>query len=278
MSYADRARSGNDLALEDAATFEHTPPAADSTPPPSSAAAPGRPAAPRPVGTPATLFDRWSLVYDLEWMQALTYRPVHDAVLEELERGPHRTILDLGCGTGLFAARLAHEFDDSHVVGCDYSRGMLAQARQRADDVTWVAGNALDLPFPAGRFDTVVSTEAFHWFPDPKAALAQIFRILAPGGRLLLALINPPSPLVSDLARSGSRWLGDPLLWPTRARMRNWLEGAGFEVVSQRRIRRLPFGRVLPPVLSAALRPPAVAGAAAREPSRERPATTVPPG
>ena len=277
MSYANRARSGRNSELEDATTFDHTPPAADSTPPPSSTAAPGGTAASHPVGTPATLFDRWALVYDLGWMQALTYRPVHDAVRDELERGPHRTILDLGCGTGLFAARLAHEFYDAQVVGCDYSRGMLAQARQRADDVTWVAGNALDLPFPAGRFDTVVSTEAFHWFPDPKVALAQIFRVLAPGGRLLLALINPPSPLVSDLARSGSRWLGDPLLWPTRARMRAWLEGAGFEVVSQRRIRRLPFGRVLPPVLSAALKPPAVAEATAREPRRERRAGTGPP-
>ena len=207
------------------------------------------------MGTSARLFDLWSGFYDNEWVQSLAYRPVHDTVLDSLRRAPRRAILDVGCGTGLFATRISDELRDSRVVGCDFSRGMLGRARRRCRRVEWVQGNALDLPFSEGAFDTVVSTEAFHWFPEPGVALSQIFRVLAPGGQLMLALINPPSALVSDLVRAGSRWIGEPVLWPTRPRLRGWLERAGFDLESQRRIRRIPFGQLLPPVLSIATRP-----------------------
>lgn len=202
----------------------------------------------------ASLFDRWSDVYDIEWVQQLAYRPVHDAVLDALHRQPRGAILDVGCGTGLFARRMRDELRGARVVGCDFSSGMLQRASQAHAGVTWVRGNAMELPFVEGSFDTIVSTEAFHWFPHPREALAQIHRALAPGGQLLLAFINPPWPVVSELARIGSRLLGDPVLWPTRSRVRGWLEQAGFQIESQRRIRRLPGGRVLPPVLTAARR------------------------
>jgi SAM-dependent methyltransferase len=110
------------------------------------------------------------------------------------------------------------------------------------------------LPFAEGCFDTVISTEAFHWFPHPRTALDQIHRTLAPGGQLLLAFVNPPSAFVSEVARFGSRLIGDPLLWPTRSRVRGWLEEVGFRIDFQHRIRRLPGGIVLPPVLTAARR------------------------
>ena len=144
---------------------------------------------------------------------------------------------------------------DTRVVGCDFSSGMLAHASRADADVEWVRGNALGLPFGEERFDTVVSTEAFHWFPHPRTALAQIHRALEPGGQLLLAFINPPSPLVSEVARIGSRLVGDPVLWPTRRRLRGWLEETGFLLESQRRVRRLPGGLLLPAVLTAARRP-----------------------
>jgi ubiquinone/menaquinone biosynthesis C-methylase UbiE len=214
--------------------------------------------APRPArdarGVSARLFDLWSEVYDVEWVQRLAYRPVHDAVLEALRQRPRRAILDLGCGTGLFTRRLCNELPTTRVVGCDFSSGMLEHANRERAGGRWVRGNALELPFAEGGFDTVVSTEAFHWFPHPRTALAQIHRTLEPGGQLLLAFINPPSPLVSEAARISSRLLGDPLLWPTPSRMRGWLAEAGFRIESQHRIRRLPAGHILPPVLTSAVR------------------------
>jgi SAM-dependent methyltransferase len=111
------------------------------------------------------------------------------------------------------------------------------------------------LPFRDGSFDAVVSTEAFHWFPDQGAALRECFRVLAPKGRLLVALVNPPAEWLSHATRLGSRLIGEPLFWPTRRRLRREAEAAGFRVEDQRMIFRLPAPLVLPCVLTIARRP-----------------------
>jgi ubiquinone/menaquinone biosynthesis C-methylase UbiE len=205
-------------------------------------------------GPARRLFDLWSLIYDQPVVQRLTYRPVHDAVLAALHRLRPRRVLDLGCGTGLLSARLAGEIADVRVVGCDYSNGMLRHAAARSHRAVWVQGDALQLPFRAASFDTVVSTEAFHWFPDQAAALAEMHRVLLPGGRVLVALINPPLEAVGTGVWLGSRLVGQPFYWPTRRRMRELLAGAGFRVESQRRVWRLPAALALPPVLTVGVR------------------------
>jgi SAM-dependent methyltransferase len=208
----------------------------------------------RSPGPDRRFFDVWSIFYDLPLVQRLTYRPEHDAVVRALRRAPPRRILDVGCGTGLLSARIHAEMPGSRVVGCDFSGGMLGRARQRTARVHWVRANALRLPFADERFDGLVSTEAFHWFPDQPAALRDFRRVLAPGGRLLLSLINPPSEALSRITRAGSVLMGEPLYWPTRTRMREQVEAAGFRVVDQRMVYRVPAGLVLPSVLTEAVR------------------------
>lgn len=204
---------------------------------------------------PARLFfDLWSLVYDQPVVQRLTYRPVHDAVLAGLRAHPPRRVLDLGCGTGLLSARLRDELRDVAVIGCDHSRGMLRQARAGAPRGLWVQGDAQRLPFQDGAFDTLVSTEAFHWFPDQVEALHEMRRVLQPGGRLWLALVNTPADAIGQAVWWMSRAAGQPFYWPTSERLRALLVDAGFRVEGQQRIWRLPAGVLLPPVLSAAVR------------------------
>src|SRR5688572_16393773 len=140
-----------------------------------------------PRGPHRLFFDLWSTVYDAPAVQRLTYRPVQDAVVRALCARPPARILDVGCGTGRLARRLAGELPASRVVGCDFSRGMLSQARAKGGPPGWVTGDAERLPFADGAFDAVVSTEAFHWFPEPATALAGFHRVLAPHGRLLVA-------------------------------------------------------------------------------------------
>jgi ubiquinone/menaquinone biosynthesis C-methylase UbiE len=140
------------------------------------------------------------------------------------------------------------------VIGCDFSGGMLERAVARSNDVSWVQGDAARLPFRDGAFDAVASTEAFHWFPNQDAALAEFFRVLRPGGRLLLALVNTPTALISSAFRLGSQLVGEPFYWPTAPQMRARVEAAGFEVKEQRRIYRIS-GFLLPPVLTYAVRP-----------------------
>jgi ubiquinone/menaquinone biosynthesis C-methylase UbiE len=207
-------------------------------------------------GAKRWFFDTWSLFYDLPIAQRLTYRPVHDAVLRALRANVPRNLLDLGCGTGLLAERIHREFPGTQVLGCDFSHGMLRQAAEhRGACAWWTQADATRLPFHDSRFDAIVSTESFHWFPDQAAALLECFRVLVPGGRLLVALVNPPIEALSDAMRLGSRIIGEPFYWPTRQRMRALVETAGFRVDAQRRLYRVPAGLLLPPVLTVAARP-----------------------
>jgi hypothetical protein len=61
--------------------------------------------------------------------------------------------------------------------------------------------------------------------------------------------------VLSGIMYVGSRLVGEPFYWPTRQHMRALVEGAGFRVVAQRRVHRLPAGRLFPPVLTVAVRP-----------------------
>ncbi len=199
-------------------------------------------------------FDRWSWTYDNPYLQAVVYRPVQDAVVAALRRQAPRRVLDVGCGTGLLTTRLAAELGVT-AVGCDYSPGMLQQAAQRSRRVPWVQANALALPVAPARVDAIVCTESFHWYPDQATALAEFARALEPGGRVYLALVNPPSPLITEWTHRWSRRVRQPLYWPTREQMRSMVTAAGLRVMYQRRVGRLPAGVVLPPVLTVAERP-----------------------
>jgi SAM-dependent methyltransferase len=195
-------------------------------------------------------------VYDVPLVQRATYRPVQDAVMEALGHGVHGRVLDIGCGTGLLACRVIDTFPRARVVGCDFSHGMLAQAAARGPSVPWVQGDACRLPFADQSFDTVVSTEAFHWFPDQRAALAELFRVLTPGGRLLVGVMTTPAAPLSAAVHLGSRLVGEPFYWPSNGEMREWVEAAGFRIERRERVYRLP-GLFLPPLLTCAVRPPA---------------------
>ena len=197
-------------------------------------------------------FDAWSRFYDEALIQRYVYRPVHDAVLEELRKERPARVLDLGCGTGLLTERLRRELGSATVTGADFSAGMLEQASRERPDINWVRASALALPFAEASFDAITSTEAFHWFPDQAAALRECHRVLAPGGRLLVALVNPDFEAIGDATRVLSRLAGQPFYWPTPGRMRSMLEAAGLTVQAQRRLSRLVSGWLLPPVLSVA--------------------------
>lgn len=207
------------------------------------------------AGPSRGLFDLWSTFYDLPLVQRLTYRPVQDVVVAALRATAPRRVLDVGCGTGLLTARLARELPGASVVGCDFSDGMLAHARAHRGPLGWVQGDAERLPFRDRSADAIVSTEAFHWFPDQRRALAEFRRVLVPGGRLLIAFVNTPNDAIRTVFRVASRVVGQPFDWPTRAEMRDLCTGAGLRVEAQRRIVRIPAGLTLPPVLTIATRP-----------------------
>lgn len=98
-------------------------------------------------------------------------------------------VLDVGCGTGVLAREAVTRVGASGAVtGVDVNEGMLAVARQKAPAVTWKTGPAEALPFPAGSFDRVVSQFALMFFAEPVRALAEMGRVLRPGGVIAVAV------------------------------------------------------------------------------------------
>jgi ubiquinone/menaquinone biosynthesis C-methylase UbiE len=151
---------------------------------------------PRPADIPRTdrlvesLFRLWSGVYDLPLFQRLFYRRVHRAVLRVLDDAPVRNayrVLDLGCGTAQLTADLAARFPGAHVVGLDLSADMLAVARRRLAGPSLLRANVYALPLADGVLDLVTSTISYHWYLEPARALAEVRRVLRPGGRFVLA-------------------------------------------------------------------------------------------
>jgi ubiquinone/menaquinone biosynthesis C-methylase UbiE len=96
-------------------------------------------------------------------------------------------VLDVGCGTGMLLERIVDRYPDSEVTGVDLSPAMVAQARRRLPQrVTLEAADAEALPFSTHSFDLVLSVSSFHFWPAPKDALAELRRVLRPGGRLAI--------------------------------------------------------------------------------------------
>lgn len=152
-----------------------------------------------------THFDRWSESYEND-SAARWLREIQTQALAALALTPDDVLLDVGCGTGAAVRDAAAKV--SRAVGFDLSPGMIAQARDRAaanqiGNVEFVVGDVSGrLPFEDGAFTAVVCTTAFHHFPRPTDTINEMARVLAPGGRLVIADANRrhPAVFVLDLA------------------------------------------------------------------------------
>jgi SAM-dependent methyltransferase len=101
-------------------------------------------------------------------------------------------VLDVGCGTGVLAREaLRRVGQEGQVVGLDLNEGMLAVAARAEPKIEWRQGDAASLPFKDASFDVVVSQFALMYFPDRVASVIQMWRTLAPAGRLAVAVWAP---------------------------------------------------------------------------------------
>jgi len=205
--------------------------------------------------TRSGLFDRWSASYDRPGFQDATYRPVHDAVIARLAGARPSVVLDLGCGTGQLTLRLTERFPDAHVIGVDYSAGMLGAAALRVGHrASLVRADAHELPLRPASVDVVVCTESFHCYRDQAHVIAGLMTLMGPDGQLLIASIASITDLGDSAVRRLSSVAGQPIRALTPQRLGGLLTTAGFDVVHQRRVPRLGFVP-WPAITDARLRP-----------------------
>jgi len=122
----------------------------------------------------------------------------HRTALEMLVIEPGDCVLDLACGTGGFTRMFARE--GAVTIGVDASRTMLAQAVREGGGPRYVRASASALPFRDASFDAVCCFAALYLIEDPYTAIAEIARVLGPGGRVALLASVARGPVPASVA------------------------------------------------------------------------------
>ena len=131
---------------------------------------------------------RGAWAYEELFVPAL-FREWAPRLIEAAKISSGQRVLDVACGTGIVAREAAGKVGpQGSVVGLDLNALMLAVAAQRAPRVSWKMGNAESLPFRDGSFDAVCCQFGLMFFVNRAAALKEMLRVMARGGRLVLAV------------------------------------------------------------------------------------------
>jgi demethylmenaquinone methyltransferase/2-methoxy-6-polyprenyl-1,4-benzoquinol methylase len=102
------------------------------------------------------------------------------------------TVLDVACGTGDLSLELQRA-SKARIVGTDFCRPMLAIAQQKSEDsIPYLEADAMDLPFGDGQFDAVTIAFGLRNLPNVPRGLAELFRIVKPGGKLVVLEFSSP--------------------------------------------------------------------------------------
>lgn len=192
-------------------------------------------------------------VYEREFVPAL-FGPWAADLVERAAPAVGARVLDVACGTGVVARLLPPRVGPTgRVVGLDLDPGMLAAARAASAGVPieWLEGSALAMPLPDGAFDLVLCQQGLQFFPDRAAALREMHRVLAPGGRLVVAVWKASGhcPGFAAIERALAKYVGvdaaklPPFSFGDRAALRGVIAGAGFRDLAIRaevRMTRFP--------------------------------------
>jgi SAM-dependent methyltransferase len=117
----------------------------------------------------------------------------------------HESVLDAGCGRGLYTRVLINRAQK--VASLDYSKDSIDSLKRRLGHLPHLSlyvGSATDLPFSNEKFNLVLHCEVLEHIEDDRKVLAELFRVLQPGGRLIISVPVPPAPIYdSEHVREG---------------------------------------------------------------------------
>jgi len=157
-----------------------------------------------------------STFYEQDWVRILADDIFHPGgedlsrrTIAAMDLPANATVADLGCGTGTTALMLARDFS-LQVTGVDLSATSIERAVERTETnnaaVRFIHGDAQKLPFEENEFDGILAECSFSLFTDQEAVLAEIRRVLKPGGRLAITDMAIGGPLPADIAEVISPW------------------------------------------------------------------------
>jgi ubiquinone/menaquinone biosynthesis C-methylase UbiE len=175
------------------------------------------------------------------------FRQLAERFLEGISLRPGHRVLDVACGTGIVARVAAPRVVPSgDVVGLDLNEGMLAVARacsaEEGTSIAWKQGDATALPFADAEFDVVLCQQGLQFVPDKARALAEMHRVVAPGGVVALALFGAVNRFDGALAEALAEYVDDKVAKLSLARfalgdlgtLRPLLEQAGLDSIDVR--------------------------------------------
>jgi SAM-dependent methyltransferase len=163
---------------------------------------------------------------------------VGERLTQAMHVRPGEMVLDVACGTGNATIPAARAGAD--VTGLDLTPQLLAVAARRADEagvaITWVEGDAEDLPFDDGSFDVVLSSFGCMFAPRHEVVVDELVRVLRPGGRLALVAWTPEGAIGDFFGTAAPHlpptpaFVDPPLAWGQERYVRGLFEGTGVEL------------------------------------------------
>jgi ubiquinone/menaquinone biosynthesis C-methylase UbiE len=142
-------------------------------------------------------------------------------ILHAAQVKPGDNLLEVGCGTGVLARQATTiVLPDGSVTGLDLSESMLSVARRKCPGAVFQQGNVMDLPFENESFDVVIASFVLMFVPDQPRAIREMWRVLKPGGRLVIAVWesleqNPAyARLVGIAEQKIDQAAGESMAWP----------------------------------------------------------------
>ena len=141
----------------------------------------------------ASMFDEVAERYDLtndvlSMGQTVRWRK---KLVEALAVRPGETVLDLAAGTG--SSTVPFHQAGATAVACDFSLGMLQVGKRRHPELTFIAGDGMNLPFADNSFDAVTISFGLRNIADPATGLAELLRVTKPGGQLAVMEFSDPT-------------------------------------------------------------------------------------
>ena len=150
--------------------------------------------------------------------------------LEVIGRIRPDRLIDIGCGPGAFLSMVEKTFPDIQLNALDISEEMAGETRGRLGPSAVVTvGDAEHMPLESGQYNVVTCNMSIHHYPHPQDAVNEMYRILAPGGTLLLNDMDCSAPIRAVANWGFPRLPGGDVKMYTRREITEMIQNAGFE-------------------------------------------------